>query len=205
MARRSVLEVENVRNFLCTSSISSVLASERPLLCRPWLYRPPSDGGTVIFLTGCPAYLIYISNQMMDVKHTEGLKSDTSSGIVCIFGICVGEPNFLNTYTLFHLRPPVIDLPLAAAYRLPQEALPAECGRLCPNVGSDPVTRGVHWLAAEQGRRQCGLLWKTPELWGGSRQPRVTWGTDSSLSGFKHLSWKSVVVCELFGSHYCAS
>lgn len=103
MARRSVLEVENVRNFLCTSSVSSVLASERPLLCRSRLYRPPSDGGAVIFLTGFPAYLIYISNHMMDVKHTEGLKSDTSKGIVCIFEIYAGEPNFLNTYTLFHL------------------------------------------------------------------------------------------------------
>lgn len=166
MARRSVLEVENVRNFLCTSSISSALASERPLLCWPWLYRLPSDDGTVIFLTGCPN-LIYISSRMMDVKHTEGLKSDTSLGIVCIFGICVGEPNFLNTYTLFHLWPPVIDLPLAAACRLPQEALPAESGRLCPNVGSDPLTHGVQWLAAEEGRQQGGLLWKTLELRGG--------------------------------------
>lgn len=52
--------------------------------------------------------------------------------------VWLGETNFLNTYTLFDLWPLMFDLPLAAACRLPQEMLPAECGRPGPNVGFDP-------------------------------------------------------------------
>lgn len=67
----------------------------------------------------------------------EGWKLKSFQRTVCNFGICASEANYLFSYSHSDLWPLVADLPMAATCRMPQEMLPAESGRLCPNVSFD--------------------------------------------------------------------
>lgn len=74
-----------------TDGLDRVMVLNLRCCCGEWFYA---------------TYLIGQSRHMTENQQAKGSKSDTSKGIICIFGFLARETNFLETYSLFDLWPP---------------------------------------------------------------------------------------------------